>query len=109
MAASYIEKRGATRFDLNLPAIVSIVGGPRNVKPLALGTRDVSSDGGYFPCDKPLRVNTRVEIGLVIPVAGLKKLGRSGARVRVAGVVVRADAWGMAIRFDRRYRLAPLP
>lgn len=109
MASYNAEKRCTERYDLCLPAIISVVGGPRNARPLALGTRDVSSGGGYFPCDAPLRVDTRVEVGLLIPVAGLKKLGRSGARVKLAGVVVRADSQGMAIRFDRRFRLAPLP
>lgn len=109
MATMNSEKRNFPRYDLNLPAIVSVVGGPRNLRPLALGTRDVSSGGGYFPCEAPLCVDTRVEVGLLIPVPGLKKIGRTGARVKLAGVVVRSDARGMAIRFDRRFRLAPLP
>lgn len=106
---SSMDRRRHARFSLNLPALVSMVGGPRNARPIALGTRDVSAGGGYFPCEHPLPVDTRVEVGLLIPVAGVKKLGRTGSHVKLAGVVVRSDTQGMAIRFDHKYRMMPFP
>ncbi|MDI6797867.1 MAG: hypothetical protein QMD09_13030 [Desulfatibacillaceae bacterium] len=103
------ERRSMERFCMVIPAMITRLGAGKNNRPLVLSSRDICSGGGYFPCEKPFPVDTRVEVGMLIPGPGFAKNGRKGAHVKVSGVVVRQELGGMAIRFDRRYRMAPFP
>jgi len=92
---------------MTVPAIITVTEGVADKKPLALGTKDISSGGGFFPCEEPFNVDTRVEVGFLIPFSGVEGSEGSGAHVKISGVVVRTDTEGMAIQFDNGYVMKP--
>ncbi|MBU2487993.1 MAG: PilZ domain-containing protein [Proteobacteria bacterium] len=99
-------RRSMERYNLKIPAKVRPCSAP--ARAISLSTSDVSAGGAYFLCTEPLEEKTRVYVSLfLLPKGGIQGES-SGARVRVQGTVVRTDGQGMAIRFDRRFRMTPL-
>lgn len=99
------KQRKVARFDLKLPATVS-VGGSAQV--LEFETQDISEGGAYLRNGKPLAMETTVDIELVLPLDKLVEIKGNKVKVRLSGVVVRSDAEGIAIRFDEEYVLKSL-
>jgi hypothetical protein len=102
------DKRRLQRFDLKVPARVEGLGNGRVI--LDLITNDICAGGAFFHTDKPLPEGTKVRIDLMLPLGGLKKLLSEfdHAHIRVTGTVLRINAGGMAICFDRDYSIRPL-
>jgi len=68
-------------------------------------TSNICSDGAFFKTEKPLSVGTDVKIDLIIHLDRLKKLKGKKSRIDVSGSVIRTDQQGMAICFDKKYRI----
>ena len=106
------EKRGLRRFDLEIPSKIRLSDTDRE-DPHVLTTRDISSAGAFFHTSEPLPKGTEVKIDLILPINRLKeilkKLGSSykSIRIELAGRVLRSDSSGMAVCFDKDYRINP--
>jgi hypothetical protein len=59
------ERRAMRRFDMRLPAVVTLAGGP--VDGLLTETQNVSARGVFFYLDRPFAEHTRVQITLTFP------------------------------------------
>jgi hypothetical protein len=101
------DRRRLERFNLGLPSQLSVDSGP-NQQVLDLLTRDISSDGAYFHTELPLPIGTEVKIDLIISLDELKKLESRKALIKVSGEVVRSEKNGMAICFDKDYKITPI-
>jgi hypothetical protein len=101
------DKRRLERFNLGLPSQVS-VGTGLDQEIIDLFTRDISSDGAYFHTDAPLPVGTAVKIDLIISLDELKKIESRKALIKVSGEVVRSENKGMAICFEKDYKIIPI-
>jgi len=102
-----VEGRRKERFSLKLPAQISATedsGG----KALVAETKEISSVGAFFEIDQPIQVGAEVEIELVLSLEKLKQLQGKHARIKISGLVVRADEKGMAVCFDEDYEISPL-
>jgi len=94
------ELRKLERFFLTLPARISVLepGNPT----LDLMTENISSGGAFFPTRKPLSEGLIVLVELILK----RESGRGGAsRVKVKGRVLRSQANGMAVRFEKRVQM----
>lgn len=100
-------QRKMARFDLKLPATVS-VGGSACTELLEFETQDISECGAFLRNGKPLATETAVDIELVLPLDRLVETKGNKVKVRLSGVVVRSDAQGIAVRFDEDYVLKSL-
>ncbi len=98
-------QRRMARFDLELPSEISLSDGHRIME---LETTDICAGGAYFKTDRILPEGTEVNLQLVIPLDDLKKLKGKRTLVQVSGVVIRTGDGGMAIRFDKRYKMTPM-
>lgn len=76
--------------------------------PLALSTNDICAGGAFFKTDSPLPVGSDVEVDLVLPFETLKALSSDQIRVRVTGAVLRSNAEGMAVVFDKGFEIIPI-
>lgn len=101
------KQRKMTRFDLKLPATVS-VSGSAGAELLEFETQDISECGTFLRNGKPLAIETAVDIELVLPLDRLEEIKGNKVKVRLSGVVVRSDAQGIAVRFDEDYVLKSL-
>ena len=92
-----VERRKLERFELRLPAKIEGLGLKKGAHNLL--TRNISAGGAFLETTNQLPENSRVSIDFVVP---------TGVLVKVAGVVLRSEPTGIAIRFDNEYQLTPL-
>lgn len=91
------ERRKLERFDLQLPAEIEVERGKKHIRNLF--TKNICAGGAFFETLDPLPLDTRVKIDLVAPTR---------VQIIVVGSVCRSEPGGMAIRFDKEYKLLPL-
>ena len=108
------ERRKLERFEFNIPAKIErmpLDHRETKEKQLDLLTSDISSGGAYFHTVQPLPEGTDVKIDLILPLDKLKLLKTDSdvqkILIKVKGTIVRSESRGMAIRFDRNYRIMP--
>lgn len=70
-----------------------------------LFSRDVSSSGAYFLTTEPLDVGTRLMVSMLLNPQHQKRSRGRKARVTVGGMVLRKEQKGMAVRFDKAYKI----
>ncbi len=104
--AKSLDRRYVTRIDLRAPSVITAEGG-EGEKVMELYSKDISARGAFFPTETPLPIGTRVGIAVSLSIAGVKSLLGYPGRVRIttSGVVTRSSPDGMAIAFDRKYRM----
>lgn len=100
-------RRKMERFSLELPARISAVGEEEPVF-LESFTSDISAGGAFFQTSRPLPIGTKMNVDLILPLDELKKLEGKRANIKVKGAVVRIGEDGMAISFDKRYKISPV-
>jgi hypothetical protein len=102
------DKRRLQRFRIGVPAHIEARSGLAQSIHMDLLSRDVCADGAFFLTTRPLDIDTRVWVKMqLIP---RKLAGNRGkrAQITITGTVLRADASGMAIRFNPNYQMSPL-
>ncbi|MBW2140027.1 MAG: PilZ domain-containing protein [Deltaproteobacteria bacterium] len=101
---NFSDKRAVTRFDLKLPANITLTG-PEDQKTINISTTNICSGGAFFYTEKPFDTGTKVKIDIILPIEKLKKLTGRQALIKVSGKVIRSGAKGMAICFDGDYQM----
>ncbi|MGE4553683.1 MAG: PilZ domain-containing protein, partial [Desulfovibrionaceae bacterium] len=102
------ERRRAARFEMNLPADLTVTDARGGRELLELLTRDVCAGGVFLSTGDPLPPDTEVEIHLRVPLDRVEGMRGKHTHVRATGQVVRAQQGGMAVRFDVSYQLLPV-
>ncbi|MBW2560606.1 MAG: PilZ domain-containing protein [Deltaproteobacteria bacterium] len=102
-------KRKLERFPLKLPAHIVVDGEEKEAASLDAITSDISAGGAFFHTGTPLPVGTEMYVDLILPLDELKKIEGKRAKIKVRGTVIRTGEKGMAISFDRKYRISPMP
>jgi len=102
-----IERRDMERFDLELSALLSINDESGNPRAFEVTTRNICSGGAFFKTDNPLPVGTDVKINLILPLEKFKTGQRNRSRIEGSGSVIRTDQQGMAVCFNKRYKIEP--
>jgi hypothetical protein len=101
------DRRKMERFSLELPAYLSLVDRKENPKPPELITSNVCSGGAYFKTEKPLTIGIDVKLAVILPLDKFKNEKGKISIIDVSGSVIRTDQQGMAICFDKKYRILP--
>jgi hypothetical protein len=101
------DRRKLERFDLKLPTKLSWSGKDNKIESIELMTSNICSGGAYLATDSPLLTGTEVKISMILSSDNILKMGGQRSRIDVSGSVVRAEAQGMAILFDRKYKILP--
>ena len=99
-----IEKHNMERFDLKLPALLSIKAESGYTRAFEFMIRDICAGGAFFKTDNPFSVGTDVKMDLIIP---LDKFGSNRSRIDVSGSVIRTEKHGIAVCFDKKYSISP--
>ena len=95
------------RFSLKLSTKLSWAGKDKEGKSIELMTSNICSGGAFFKTNKPLTVGTDVKLAVILPLDKFKIVKHRILYIDVSGSVIRTDQQGMAIRFDRKYRISP--
>jgi len=103
-----VEKRKVDRFSLELSALLSINDERGKKRSIEVMTRDICSGGAFFRTHTPVSLGTKVKMDLILSSDKFKKLGGKSSRIDVSGRVIRKDSRGMAVCFDKKYRIEPI-
>jgi hypothetical protein len=102
------ERRRLERFSVNAFAVVETTS-TGEAKVFELHTRDISSNGAFFPMEVPLPAGEKVKVTLFLSISAQElQLTFGGAKVATEGEVVRSEPQGMAVMFAKRYTMSPL-
>jgi hypothetical protein len=99
--------RNMERFDLELTAYLSVADNGEKGKSIELMTSNICAGGAYFLTDRPMSKGTEVKMDLILELERLHALWGRQSHIHVSGFVIRTDQQGMAIRFDRKYKISP--
>jgi c-di-GMP-binding flagellar brake protein YcgR len=104
------ERRKYERFSLRLATKTTVINSEQkeDEEILDLFTKDICAGGAFFHSVEPLPEGTQVKIDLVLDVDKLKKITKKKAFIRVKGKVVRTESTGMAICFDKNYKITSI-
>lgn len=95
------------RFDLQASTRIEVQQRDGRQDVLSFVTRDISSMGAFIETAEPLPEGVPVRLELMLSLELLKRIvGREArAKVKVRGKVIRAEEDGMAIQFDRKFKI----
>lgn len=102
------DRRKLVRFNLELPAEITVKTTEQVVRVLHLRTRDISSGGAFFYGVSPLPEGTPVKADLTLSADRLKRLMGTQAHVEISGIVRRSEPSGMAICFNEDYHMTSI-
>jgi len=112
------EKRKFERFDLQIETMLNVQDEATNERlPMLLSrdrlpillSRDISCAGVFLVTDRPLPVGTRVALNLLLSQHELgSKSKDERINISTSGKVVRRDDWGMAVEFDKMYKISQM-
>ena len=97
------EKRSNARYELELPISLKI-NYPVSSSPLRVNTENISSSGVLISTDLPLKVGTKLEIDLDIPLDAMRGVKGDKAKVALRGRVVRVSGESAALEFSEESR-----
>jgi len=105
-----MEKRKLERFNLEVPATVSITVAGGVEEKLDLMTQNICSGGACFRTEHSLPVGTEMQINLVLPLDKFKALPVNCEKVLISlsGKVLRIDSDGIGVGFDEAYDIRPV-
>ena len=105
-----LERRKYERFNLRLATKTTVINDEQKEDKgiLDLFTKDICAGGAFFHAVQPLPEGTQVKIDLVLDVDNLKKLTKKKAFIRLKGKVVHTESTGMAICFDKNYKITSI-
>ncbi len=101
-----MEKRAAERFEMKVPATLSVHTRPKEV--LRVETENVSSKGAFLRTDRSFAEGIRVDVELHLALSEpIRQAGATGkVQIKVAGRVVRREPGGIAVEFGNHYRIS---
>jgi c-di-GMP-binding flagellar brake protein YcgR len=99
------ERRKLERFKLKLLGEIAEQTADQMKRVLHLSTRDISSGGAFFYAVNPLPEGTSVKVDLSMSTDRLKRLTGTQAQLQMSGIVKRSEPSGMAIRFNKAYKM----
>ncbi len=102
-----VEKRKMERFSLEIPTRIIWTDNGSKQESLGLMTSNICSGGAFFKTEKPLSIGTDVKLNIILPLDKFKNVKGKTSHINIAGSVIRTDQQGMAICFDKRYKITP--
>lgn len=104
------EKRKVDRFDLHIETILNVQDEAIMDKVPILLTRNISCSGVFLTTSSPLPIDTRVDLDLLLNQNELDSGSLKNKRINIStsGKVVRTNGQGMAVEFDKLYKISKL-
>ena len=101
------DRRKMERFDLKLPAKLFWTETDKEQESIDLMTSNICAGGTYLMTDSPLPKGTEVKMNLTLQLERSHEIRSRLSIIDVSGSVIRTNHHGMAICFDREYKILP--
>jgi hypothetical protein len=106
---SFWEKRKVERFDLQIETILNDRDEVIRERGPALVSRDISCDGVFLVTDRPLPIGTNLDLNFLLIQQDLVSMPKDERiSIKTSGTVIRTDDQGMAVEFDKLYKISKL-
>jgi hypothetical protein len=103
------EKRNFERFNLDIETIMNLQDETTVDKKAVLLSRDISCDGVFLETNNPLPIGTKVDLNLFFSQHELSNKSKDKRiNISTSGKVIRTDEQGMAVEFDKLYKISNL-
>ncbi|MBW1759756.1 MAG: hypothetical protein JRG68_01365 [Deltaproteobacteria bacterium] len=104
-----LNKRIMERFSIKLPSRLSVVRESGEQESFELLTDNICAGGAFFKTRRSLSlsVGTKVKIGIILVLDELKMPKLKKTHIKVSGTVIRTAGKGIAISFDKNFRILP--
>lgn len=104
------ERRKLERYQLHVPTKIELADASGHHEMLQLETKDISADGAFFVSPTPISEGTNIKLKMILSVEKLKDLigVYNKIELELQGQVVRSDSNGIAVLFDRKYKIKAL-
>lgn len=104
-------KRQMERFNLSIPTAVFLKAEKASGRemPLELKTKNICASGAFLITDAPLEIGTSVDVNLQLSFFSGNVERERRSIVHVSGAIIRIESGGMAVKFDDKYQICPLP
>ena len=101
------DRRKLERFDLRLPTKLFWTGKDKEQETIELMTNNICAGGAYLITNSPLPKGTEVKMDVTLQADKVHESKKPLSVIDVSGYVIRTDHQGMAICFNREYRIMP--
>ncbi len=104
------ERRKLERYKLQASTKIEAISPAGKKEMLQLQTRDISAAGAFFTSKKPISEGVHVSLELVLSMEKFQQLigKRSRIELKINGAVIRSDPEGIAVIFDKKYKIRAL-
>jgi hypothetical protein len=101
------ERRNLERYDLTVPARVTVYKAHESKEVFETNTCNISSKGAFIKTEHIVPEGTKVQLDVILPVNKVKELVGASTYVKITGKVIRVCIEGIAVTFDNKYELMP--
>lgn len=104
-----METRKVERFDLRIETLLKVRDEAIADKPPVLFSRDISCDGVFLATDCPFPIGTNLDLNLLLSQPEFSSMPEDERiNISTSGKVIRTDDQGMAVEFDKQYKISRL-
>jgi hypothetical protein len=97
------------RFIIEIPSIIWPQAESSQRTPLYLTSRDISAAGAFFLTPNSPDIGTRLGVILFLELGASLQQKASRAQVTLNGIITRVEKKGMAVCFEKKFNMSPLP
>ena len=106
---SFWEKRKVERFDLQIETILNDRDEVIRERGPTLVSRDISCDGVFLVTDRPLPIGTNLDLNFLLSQQDFGSMPKDERiSIKTSGTIIRTDDQGMAVEFDKLYKISKL-
>lgn len=104
-----METRKVERFDLRIETLLKVRDEAITDKPPVLFSRDISCDGVFLVTDRPLPIGTNLDLNFLLSQQDFGSMPKDERiSIKTSGTIIRTDDQGMAVEFDKLYKISKL-
>ena len=101
------ERRKLERFNLVIPARLVLTNNNQEAEVFEINTCNISAGGAFFKTAHRISEGTRVKINFILPIEKLARILEVTSFVKIKGKIIRVDMEGIAVSFERNYKIIP--
>lgn len=101
------ERRKQERYHLIIPTRLVITDNGQAAEVIEMNTLNISAGGVYFKTPQKIPEGTQVNMSFVLPIEKLTRMLGVTSYVKLKGKVIRVEMEGIAICFDKDYKILP--